>query len=71
MYRLRFTGKVKTIKRHKITPETAQDQGLIYIRDNSICKLFLRNRQIKAMHDGRVWLIPKKSVIKYIISRCD
>ena len=30
----------------------------------------LRSGQIKAMHDGRVWLIPKKSVIEYVVGRC-
>ena len=25
---------------------------------------------IKALHDGRVWLIPKKSVIEYVVGRC-
>ncbi|MBP0983988.1 MAG: helix-turn-helix domain-containing protein [Oscillospiraceae bacterium] len=30
----------------------------------------LRSGHIKALHDGRVWLIPKKSVIEYVIGRC-
>lgn len=30
----------------------------------------LRSGHIKAFHDGRVWLIPKKSVIEYVIGRC-
>lgn len=30
----------------------------------------LRSGQIKAMHDGRVWLIPKNSVIEYVVGRC-
>ena len=30
----------------------------------------LRSGHIKAFHDGRVWLIPKQSVIEYVIGRC-
>lgn len=30
----------------------------------------LRSGHIKALRDGRVWLIPKKSVIEYVIGRC-
>ena len=25
---------------------------------------------LRSFHDGRVWLIPKKSVIEYVIGRC-
>ena len=45
-------------------------QEMLRIGRSTAYKL-LRSGQIKAIHSGRVWLIPKKSVNKYILSRCD
>ena len=30
----------------------------------------LRTGSIKAFHNGRVWIIPKKSVIEFVLGQC-
>ncbi len=30
----------------------------------------LRSGKVKAFHDGRIWIIPKQSVIEYIAKSC-
>ena len=30
----------------------------------------LRSGSIKAFHNGRVWMIPKKSVIEFVLGQC-
>lgn len=30
----------------------------------------LRNGSIKAFHNGRIWMIPKQSVIDFVIGKC-
>lgn len=44
-------------------------QEMLCIGRSTAYKL-LRSGQIKAIHSGRVWLIPKKSVIEYVAGWC-
>ena len=44
-------------------------QEMLHIGRSTAYKL-LRSGQIKAIHSGRVWLIPKESIIEYIARWC-
>lgn len=44
-------------------------QEMLRIGRSTAYKL-LRSGQIKALHNGRIWLIPKKSVIEYVAEWC-